>query len=193
MNKVHTRSAWTRWWWWSWWFSHSVMFNSCDPMGCSPPGSAVHGISQARIVEWVAVSFSRGSSRPRNRTWVSWVHSLPTELREKSHAPGQTVKWWSTELQCQPGNKSCPYLPGPCAHLLRPSPRGPAHPLQDAWLQGHHVWIAPTLCWVVVQSSEYSPWVKFMLRDQTTCVSSRSTIYTPFHEVLGFSPAKHKV
>ena len=34
----------------------------CDPMDCSPPGSFVHGILQARILEWVAISFSRGSS-----------------------------------------------------------------------------------------------------------------------------------
>ena len=33
----------------------------CDPMGCSPPGSSVHGISQAGMLEWVAISFSRGS------------------------------------------------------------------------------------------------------------------------------------
>ena len=36
----------------------------CDPMDCSPPGSYVHGIFQARILEWVAISFSRGSSDP---------------------------------------------------------------------------------------------------------------------------------
>ena len=34
----------------------------CDPVDCSPPGSSVHGILQARILEWVAISFSRGSS-----------------------------------------------------------------------------------------------------------------------------------
>ena len=38
----------------------------CDPMDCSPPGSSVRGILQARILEWVAVSSSRGSSRPRD-------------------------------------------------------------------------------------------------------------------------------
>ena len=38
----------------------------CDPMDCSPPGSFVHGISQARILEWVAISFWRGSSQPRD-------------------------------------------------------------------------------------------------------------------------------
>ena len=40
----------------------------CDPMDRSPPGSSDLGISQARILEWVAVSFSRGSSRPRDQT-----------------------------------------------------------------------------------------------------------------------------
>ena len=34
----------------------------CDPMNCSPPGSSVHGILQARILEWVAIPFSQGSS-----------------------------------------------------------------------------------------------------------------------------------
>ena len=43
----------------------------CDPMDCSPPGSSVHEIFQARILEWVAISFSRGSSQPRDRTQVS--------------------------------------------------------------------------------------------------------------------------
>ena len=40
-------------------------------MDCSPPGSSVHGILQARILEWVAISFSKGSSRPRDQTQVS--------------------------------------------------------------------------------------------------------------------------
>ena len=45
----------------------------CDPVDCSPPGSSIHGILQARILEWVAISFSRGSSRPRDRTQVSCI------------------------------------------------------------------------------------------------------------------------
>ena len=43
----------------------------CDPMDCSLPGSSVHGILQARILEWVAIPFFRGSSWPRDRTQVS--------------------------------------------------------------------------------------------------------------------------
>ena len=45
-------------------------------MDCSPPGSSVHGILQARILKWVAMLSSRGSSQPRDRTWVScnsWI------------------------------------------------------------------------------------------------------------------------
>ena len=38
----------------------------CDPMDCSPPGSSVHGVLQAEILEWVAIPFSRRSSRPRD-------------------------------------------------------------------------------------------------------------------------------
>ena len=43
----------------------------CDPVNCSPPRSSVHGILQARILEWVAMPSSRGSSWPRDQTWVS--------------------------------------------------------------------------------------------------------------------------
>ena len=45
----------------------------CDPMDCSPPGFSIHGIFQAWVLEWVAISFSRGSSRPSNWTRVSCV------------------------------------------------------------------------------------------------------------------------
>ena len=48
----------------------------CDPVDCSPPGSAVHGICQARILEQVAISHSRGSSQPKDRTCVSCVSCI---------------------------------------------------------------------------------------------------------------------
>ena len=49
------------------------MSDSCNPTDCSPPGSSVHGILQARILEWVAISFSKGSFWPRDRTRVSCI------------------------------------------------------------------------------------------------------------------------
>ena len=62
----------------------------CDLMDCSPPGSSVHGILQARILEWVAMPSSRGSSRPRDWIWVCCVSCIAcgfftTELPGKPH------------------------------------------------------------------------------------------------------------
>ena len=48
----------------------------CDSMDCSPPGPSVHGISQARRLEWVAISYSRGSSWPRDWTWVFCISCM---------------------------------------------------------------------------------------------------------------------
>ena len=48
-----------------------VVSNSFDPMDCSPPGSFIHGISQARILERVAISFSRGSFQLRGLTYIT--------------------------------------------------------------------------------------------------------------------------
>ena len=45
----------------------------CDPMNCSLLGSSVCGILQSRILQWVAISFSRGSSLPRDQAWVSCI------------------------------------------------------------------------------------------------------------------------
>ena len=60
----------------------------CHPVDCSPPGSSVRGILQARTLEWVAISHARGSSRPRNWTWVSCIAGglLPDQtMREGLH------------------------------------------------------------------------------------------------------------
>ena len=56
----------------SWIYICSVMSN-CDPTDCGPPGSSVHWILQARILEWFAIPFFRGPSRPRDRTPVSCI------------------------------------------------------------------------------------------------------------------------
>ena len=53
------------------WVSAQSCLTLCDPMDCSPPGSSVHGIFQARILEWVAVSYARGSFRPKDQSHVS--------------------------------------------------------------------------------------------------------------------------
>ena len=54
----------------------------CDPMDCSLPGFSIHGVFQTRILEWVAISFSRGSSQPRDWTQVSRIASGQSTLWE---------------------------------------------------------------------------------------------------------------
>ena len=65
----------------------------CDPMDCSPPGSSVPGILQARILEWVAISFSRGSSRPRVWTLISGLSCI---VRQILVPPGKPAGDWNT-------------------------------------------------------------------------------------------------
>ena len=93
-----------------------------DPMDCSSAGSSVHGIPQARILEWAAISYSRGPSQTRDGTHVScllpWqVGSLPLGPagRPCSGSHGQTDI--GASRGCEP---TCPSLPGP-----QPSPGPP--------------------------------------------------------------------
>ena len=65
------------------WVSEVTQSYLCDPMDCSLPGSSVHGIFQARVLDWGAISFSRGSSRPR-------------DLTQFSHAVGRHFTVWAT-------------------------------------------------------------------------------------------------
>ena len=63
----------------------------CDPVDSRLPGSSVHGISQARILEWVAISFSRGSSQPRDQTSIMATHSSILAWR----LPMDIGAWWA--------------------------------------------------------------------------------------------------
>ena len=58
----------------------SVMSDSYEPTDCSLSGSSVHGILQARMLEWVAIPFSRGSSRPRDQTHISYVSCIGKQV-----------------------------------------------------------------------------------------------------------------
>ena len=75
----------------------------CHPMDCNPPGSSVYGIFQARILEWAAISFSRGSSQPRDRTRVScigrWI-LYQWVTREARKIQYQLWKVWNNRLKC---------------------------------------------------------------------------------------------
>ena len=64
----------------------------CDSMDCSLQGFSVHGIFQARILEWVAISFPRGASRPRDRTRVSCIVGRCFTIWATREAPGKAHK-----------------------------------------------------------------------------------------------------
>ena len=64
----------------------------CDPMDWSPPGSSVHGISLARILEWVAISFSRASSQPRDQSFVSCIFCIGNWSLDHC-SPGKPMRW----------------------------------------------------------------------------------------------------
>ena len=83
------------------------MSDFCDPVDCSLPGFSVHGILQARILDWVTISFSRGSSQPRDWTQVSALPSEPPGkplsygfssshvwMQELDHKEGLVTKSW---------------------------------------------------------------------------------------------------
>ena len=82
----------------------------CNPTDCSPPGSSVHGILQARILEWVAISSSRGSSQPRDQTRVSCAscigrqilyHCVPWEAWQQSRElEAHPFCYWSSFPLC---------------------------------------------------------------------------------------------
>ena len=82
----------------------------CDPMYCSFPGPSVHDISQARILEWIAISFSRWSSWPRNWTRVSCTAGRPFTIwatREGQLLDKSKLQWGITPHQSEwPSSKS---------------------------------------------------------------------------------------
>ena len=79
-----------------------------DPIDCSLPGSSVHGILQAIVLEWVTISFSRGSSRPRDRTRVSHIGgrrfnlwTTRAEYKEELKSLLMTAREWKRCLKAQ--------------------------------------------------------------------------------------------
>ena len=85
----------------------------CDPMDCSPPGSSVHGISQTRILEWVAISSCRGSSQPGDQTHISCIKGrfFTTEPLAAAAAAAKSLQ--SCPTLCDPIDGRPPGSPVP--------------------------------------------------------------------------------
>ena len=93
---------------------------TCNPRGCSLPGSSVHGNLQARILEGVAISSSRGSSRPRNQTRVSCIAGRFFTNRAAREAPmcvyarALSHILFQASLSQGTGHSSLSHTAGPC-------------------------------------------------------------------------------
>ena len=116
----------------------------CDSMDHSPPGSSVLGISKARVLEWIAISFSRGSSWPRDPTRVSHV----------SYTAGEVFTHWAIrEALQEPGH----FVFLHCTSILKHLPRfsDGKNTLQEGWVpRGTLVFI------LLLQISLCSSWLE---------------------------------
>ena len=100
-------------------FSFSHLF--CDPMDCCSPGSSVRGISQARILEWVATLFSRRSSQPRDQAGVSCIgrrikQKIPKQQAHypRGHKPGESSHHPDSQPGADQARPSWGHSTGPC-------------------------------------------------------------------------------
>ena len=106
----------------------------CDPMDCSLPGSSVHGVFQAIVLEWIAISFSRGSSQPRDWTRVSCISGrfVTVWATREAHVNHLWAQFWESHPLVIPRSISLPFLqvpnlflrglplPGPLYRVLLP-------------------------------------------------------------------------
>ena len=110
----------------------------CDPIDCSLPGSSVHGIFQATVLEWVAISFSRGSSQPRARIWVSRIVDRRFTIwatREVLKSPEiygkATAQLWTIcKTTNNPEGRAATENIMPCRHDVQ---TGSQRPLWELW------------------------------------------------------------
>ena len=73
-----------------------IRIRLCNPMDCSSPGTSVHGIFQARLLEWIPISYPRGSSQPRHQTLVSCVSCIGRQILY--HSTSLEAQGWYEEL-----------------------------------------------------------------------------------------------
>ena len=118
----------------------------CSPMDCSLSGFSVHGIFQARVLEWIAVSFSRGSSWPRNRTRVSCIAGRRfTVWATREAYQGYMSLIFQTSFILTTNQAIC-HFPWDCLHILTSGP----FPFRTKWM-------------IRCAAQSFAPWEAFCL------------------------------
>ena len=157
-------------WWFQLWSSevqNQSLLSSCSLQlhGCSPSGPSVHGTSQTGILEWVAISFFKGSSPPQDRTCVSCIgRRIPYHwaIREasKASASGSKSRCWQGHI---------PSLRGPRREYV---------PCSFLWLQASRPWLVA----VSLQSQLLLPFASFLsvavLNSLYTCCKESTMAFT---------------
>ena len=141
----------------------------CDPMDCTPPGFSVHGILQARILEWVAISFSRGPSNPGNKPGC-----LALQADSLLSATREALYLWNINIIFKTKGKKVLVAQ---SYLTLQS-----YGLNPPGSSVHGILQSGILEWVAISFSRGSSWAK----DQTwvSCIENRLLTSEP--------PRKHK-
>ena len=133
LNSIHMRQVWWRLAFQTLTVSHSVVSDSCCPMHCSPPGSSVRGILQARILEWVAISFSRRSSPPRDWSCVSCIAGrffiVWADRKAQYKLPIPLLLIYPREMKTYVNVESCLQV-----YIIASKWKQPKYPSTEEWL-----------------------------------------------------------
>ena len=102
-------------------FNQTLSLTLCNPMDLSPPDSSVHGILQARILEWVVMPSSKGSSQSKNETHISWVFCTAGRFCT-AEPPGKSHESWFSSVQFTRSVVSDSLQPHESQHARPPCP-----------------------------------------------------------------------
>ena len=120
-------------------------------MDCSLPGFSVHRIFQARVPEWVAISFSRGSSRDQTQVSHMWADTLPFERLSSGKLMKRRVNW-SSKLQCCLILKNCQTCPSATTTLIS---QPTSHWGKTLYQQKHYDSLKPQMMFIIFQHKTF--------------------------------------
>ena len=121
----------------------------CNPMDYSPPTSSVPGISRARILEWVAITFSRGSSQPKDQTWLSYITGRFFTISATNYCTNDPVQGYrqntSNSVFNSMRNKMSIFITKKLIHIILPSLVCELNGYYNPHAYGSYTWVAQAM------------------------------------------------